>query len=66
MRKKVEPKQLPRGAVLEIGASLQGGADFFLNNHVPQVELSYGRTNGSTCGAVLAPLFFSVQVCPSL
>ena len=34
LRKKVEPKQLPRGAVLKIGALLQGGADFFLNNHV--------------------------------
>ncbi len=32
--KKVEPKQLPCGAILEFGASLEGGAIFFLNNHV--------------------------------
>ena len=32
----MEPKQLPCGAVLKIGALLQGGADFFLNNHVKE------------------------------
>ncbi len=57
------------GAVLENGATLEGGAVFSLNNHVkggtkivPGVELSYVPWNGSRGGAVLAPLFFSVLV----
>ena len=34
LRKKVEPKWLHHGAVLETDATLEGGAVFFLNNHV--------------------------------
>ncbi len=34
LRKKVEPKWLHPGAVLENGATLEGGAVFSLNNHV--------------------------------
>ncbi len=47
LRKKVEPKRLHPGAVLENGATLEGGAVFPPNNHeggtkiVPGVELSY-------------------------
>ena len=44
------------------GATLEGGAVFSLNNHVPGVELSYVPWNGSRGGAILDPLFFSVHI----
>ena len=37
--KKVEPNWLHSGAVLENGATLEGGAIFFLNNHVSDLFL---------------------------
>ena len=45
----MEPKRLHPGAVLENGATLEGGAIFSLNNHVQKKK------------AILAPLFFSVR-----
>ncbi len=54
--KKEELKRLLRGAVLKNGSTFVSGTKI-----VPQEELSYGRANGSSRGAVLAPLFFSVQ-----
>ena len=59
LRKKVEPKQLHPGAVLENGATLEGGAIFFLNNHehcvrksrrffISSVAMMLTKHNGST------------------
>ncbi len=55
------------GAVLENSATLEGGAVFFLNNHVPHnkkgAEIAplgapnYGQPNSTHRDAVLAPFF---------
>ncbi len=58
LKKKVEPKWLHPGAVLENGATLEGGAIIFLT--VPKWGPSSGHENGSTVEPFRLHFFLSV------